>query len=62
MGLEEEILQADLGSVSKEAGLMEDRKTVAAMELGKRCREVLRKQKRWRKDKRKGDVVKKARK
>lgn len=50
MGLEEEILQADLGSVSKEAGLMEDRKTVAAMELGKRCREVLRKQKRWRKE------------
>lgn len=62
MGLEEEILQTDLGSVSKEAGVMEDRKTVAATGLGKRCGEVLRKQERWRKDETKGEVVKKARK
>jgi hypothetical protein len=46
LGLEEEILQTDLGSVSKEAGVMEDRKTVAATGLGKRCGEVLRKQER----------------
>ena len=45
-GLEEEILQTDLGSVSKEAGVMEDRKTVAATGLGERCGEVLRKQER----------------
>ena len=46
----------------KEAGVMEDRKTVAATGLGKRCREVLRKQERWRKDEEKGDGVKKVRK
>lgn len=40
MGLEEEILQTDLGSVSKESGLMEDRKTVSATGFGERCREV----------------------
>lgn len=40
MGLEEEILQTDLGSVSKESGLMEDRKTASATGFGERCREV----------------------
>lgn len=54
MVLEEEILQTDLGSVSKESGLMEDRKTVAATGLGKRCREVLRKPEKWREDEKKG--------
>lgn len=62
MGLEEEILQTVLGSVIKEAGVMEDRKTVAATGLGEKCGEVLRKQERWRKDETKGDSVKKARK